>query len=93
MTLWNEAMKYYDCMTDIGMGYFIYAETAAWENVLSQIKHLVDELKISLEYYFIPPVVPIACSTKRDVGVQLCENCKNCDGNKKCSRCKKVVYW
>ena len=93
VTLWNEAMKYYDCMTDIGMGYFIYAETAAWENVLSQIKHLVDELKISLEYYFIPPVVPIACRTKRDVGEQLCENCKNCDGNKKCSRCKKVFYW
>ncbi|GFH47390.1 predicted protein [Chaetoceros tenuissimus] len=91
LTLWNEAMEYYDSMADIGMGYFIYAETAAWENVLPQIKHLIDELKISLEYNFILPVVRIG-NTKRDVGVQMCENCNNCDGNKKCSRCRKVVY-
>ena len=85
-------MKYYDCMTDIGMGYFIYAGTAAWRTVLAHIKHVVDKLEISLESEFIPPVAPIG-NTKRDVGIQICENCNNCDGDKKCSRCKKVFYW
>ena len=90
MTLWNEAMKYYDCMTDIGMGYFINAETGAWENVLSHIKFLVDELEISLDCEFTPPYVDIGLRRRRHKLTTLCAKCKNVNGDKKCSRCKKV---
>ena len=87
-------MKYYDCMADIGMGHFIYGESSAWTNVLSQTKYLVDELKLSLERDFIPPFIIDICPRKgRDVGVPLCAKCHDYNGTKKCSRCKKVYYW
>ena len=93
MTLWNEAMKYYDCMTDIGMGYFINEEADAWENMLSHMKLLVDELELSLDREFIPPYVDIGLRRRRATLIPLCAKCKNVNGDKKCSRCKKVFYW
>ena len=86
-------MKYYDCMTDIGMGYFINAEAASWTNVLSHMKFLVDELEISLDCEFTPPYVDIGLRRRRQKGITLCAKCKNVYGYKKCSRCKNIFYW
>ncbi|GFH47385.1 AGAP004933-PA [Chaetoceros tenuissimus] len=91
VTLWNEAMKYHDCMTDIGMDYSIYEESRSWCDVLSEIKHMVDELKFPLECEFVAPADGIGQDKRKDK-IRYCANCGSTEGDKKCARCKKVCY-
>lgn len=87
-------MKYYDQMTEIGMGYFIFGESACWINVIGQIRQFVDKKKLPLQCEYHPPLgdepgLPIA----KDFGLGICANCGNASGNKKCSACQEAVYW
>ncbi|GFH47387.1 predicted protein [Chaetoceros tenuissimus] len=42
LSLWNQAMKYYDCMVDIGVGYFMFGDSTYWMEVIFQIRKAVE---------------------------------------------------
>lgn len=86
-------MKYYDQMTEIGMGYFIFGESAWWINVIGQIRQFVDKKKLPLHCEYHPPLGEPGLPIAKDIGLGICANCGNTGGNKKCSACQEAVYW
>ena len=90
-------MKYYDRMVDIGMGYFVFGESAFWMEVISQIRESVRECdvkKIDFDEcdYKNFVVTPGICAPK-DKGQRFCANCRGPHGNLDCARCEQVSYW
>lgn len=93
LSLWNEAMKYYDRMTNIGFGYFLFGESALWNMVIEQVQGFVDRDRLPLHSEYCTPRIEPGMKVDKDLGLGVCSFCGKTNAMKKCSRCQRTFYW
>lgn len=86
-------MKYYDRVTDIGMGCFTFWETACWMEVIEKMRKFVEYVGNvqSHSKYNLP--LNLGIPIQRDYGQEICANCGDGRGEKKCAACGVTFYW
>eukprot|EP01083_Nonionella_stella_P285988 973376_1 len=91
LKLWNEAMRYYDKVTNIKFQYFVFGETSMWTSVIAQLEEWAENQKLGIDdwpCHLDEPGLPRI----RDKGGRFCASCLERKSLKSCSRCKIVNY-
>ncbi|GFH47386.1 hypothetical protein CTEN210_03861 [Chaetoceros tenuissimus] len=92
LSLWNEAMKYYDRVTDIGMSCFTFWETACWIEVIEKIRAFVEYVgNVQSHSKYDRPLNP-GIPIQKDKGQKICAYCGDARGEKNCATCGVTSY-